>query len=64
MSNLDICKIVIVCPGQHHVKAQVWSFENLKENNKSKSQMNCIQRLEVEPSSGAFLDKTFVFIDI
>ena len=23
VSNLDICKIVIVCPGQHHVKAQV-----------------------------------------
>ena len=27
VSNLDICKIVIVCPGQHHVKTQVWNFE-------------------------------------
>ena len=27
VSNLDICKIVNECPGQHHVKAQVWSFE-------------------------------------
>ena len=26
-SNSDICKIVNECPGQHHVKAQVWSFE-------------------------------------
>ena len=31
VSNLDICKIVIVCPGQHHVKAQVWSFKNVRE---------------------------------
>ena len=57
MSNLDIYKIVIVCPGQHHVKAQVWSFEN-EEKNKSKSQVNPFQRLESEPSSGAFLNKT------
>ena len=28
VSTLDICKIVIVCPGQHHVNAQVWSSEN------------------------------------
>ena len=34
VSNLDICKIVIVCPGQHHVKAQVWSFENVREKQK------------------------------
>ena len=27
VSNLDICKIVNECPGQQHVKAQVWSFE-------------------------------------
>ena len=27
VSNLDICKIVNECPGQHHVKAQVWNFE-------------------------------------
>ena len=53
MSNLDIRKIVIVCPGQQHVKAHNWSFEN-----KSKSQMNCIQRLESEPSSGAFPNET------
>ena len=31
VSNLDICKIVIVCPGQHDVKAQVWSFENVSK---------------------------------
>ena len=23
-----------VCPGQHHVKAQVWSFENVREKQK------------------------------
>ena len=34
ITNLDICKIVIVCPGQHHVKAQVWSFENVREKQK------------------------------
>ena len=34
VSKLDICKIVIVCPGQHHVKAQVWSFENVREKQK------------------------------
>ena len=34
VSNLDIYKIVIVCPGQHHVKAQVWSFENVREKQK------------------------------
>ena len=34
VSNLDICEIVIVCPGQHHVKAQVWSFENVREKQK------------------------------
>ena len=34
VSNLDICKIVIVCSGHHHVKAQVWSFENVKEKQK------------------------------
>ena len=31
VSNLDICKIVIVCHGQHHVKAQVWTFENMSK---------------------------------
>ena len=31
VSNLDICKIIIVCPGQHHVEAQVWSFENVSK---------------------------------
>ena len=31
MSNLDICEIVIVCPGQYHVKAQVWSFEDVSK---------------------------------
>ena len=31
VSDLDICEIVIVCPGQYHVKAQVWSFENLSK---------------------------------
>ena len=36
VSNLDICKIVIVCPGQHHVEAQVWSFENIREKQKKK----------------------------
>ena len=30
VSNLDICKIVNECPGQHHVKAQVWSSEKNK----------------------------------
>ena len=34
VSNLDICKIVIVCPGQYHVKAQIWSFENVREKQK------------------------------
>ena len=34
VSNLDIRKIVIVCPGQHHVKAQVWSFKNVREKQK------------------------------
>ena len=34
VSNLDICKIVNECPGQHHVKAQVWSFENVREKQK------------------------------
>ena len=29
VSNIDIC--VIACPGQHHIKAQVWSFENVYE---------------------------------
>ena len=27
VSNLDKCKTAIACPGQHHVKGQVWSFE-------------------------------------
>ena len=27
-------KIVIVGPGQQHVKAQVWSFENVREKQK------------------------------
>ena len=36
VSNLDICKIVIVCPGQHHVKAQVWRIENVREKQKKK----------------------------
>ena len=31
VSNLDIFKIVIVCPGEHHVKAQVWSSEKVSE---------------------------------
>ena len=31
VSNLDICEIVIVCPGQYHVKAQVWSFEDVSK---------------------------------
>ena len=34
MAILDIYKIVIVYPGQHHVKAQVWSFENVREKQK------------------------------
>ena len=29
--GLDICKIVIICPGQHQVKAQVRSFENVSK---------------------------------
>ena len=31
VSNLDICKIVIVCPEQHHVNAQVWSLEKVSK---------------------------------
>ena len=31
VSNLDICEIVTVFPGQYHVKAQVWSFENTSQ---------------------------------
>ena len=26
VSNIDIYQIAIACPGQHHIKAQVWSF--------------------------------------
>ena len=37
VSNLDICKIVIVSPGQHRVKEQVWSFENAREKKKVKA---------------------------
>ena len=32
MSNLDIRKIVIVCPGQQHVKAQVFKVILCKKN--------------------------------
>ena len=31
VSNLYKYKIVIACPGQHHVKGQVWSFESVNE---------------------------------
>ena len=31
VSSLDICKIVILCPGQHHVKAQVWSSKKVSK---------------------------------
>ena len=31
VSNLDIGKIIIVYPGQHHVKAQVLSFESVSK---------------------------------